>query len=1071
MSRRIVISCLDSVEETTVRTRAILAALLPFALWRTWPQAYGGQLPELGVEGPVCTPVRHQPFWRLEPEQFGYRPRFVSGVVTFDLENRPYMRSEYTLQTLDAEGRWTRLDFEDSVQKKYPKWDGKLHTGAFTEEHTVFDTRGAAYLIANATRSSLGKILLLHSTDGRRSWSAYEIGRGFARLERSDGHNDFSQPPPVLVYEAGRSGLLQLVVPKRRPDNTLDVSTVKVVSRDSYLVPNHSGGGNSLCSQGDLIHIVWPGRAPIDGQPKAGTPQYAATYDRKTGSLTKPAFLGFGGTGRPDPHNMPAIAADSKGYLHVVMGAHHDPFRYARSLKPRSTTSGWTAPVEFGAPKPSPNEGSYTYAGWICDADDTLHCAARWAGAGYTFRLVYLRKKAGSPWEDQQYLICPFAGNYSIYYHKMNLDRRGRLFINYVTTRTNRFPDEMAAYSKKWPAEDSSSRFPRKHPGILMSDDHGDSWRLAVTDDLIPAPPGEPRVRSRSSASGTEKRVDTETEGEKDLTPTATMLRQIGGAFGPVALVGDLAYVGVGNSLVILEVSEPSAVTVVGQTAPLADSVLHLRVKLPYVYVSAWRDGFVVYDVSAPAQPKVVGRDRKTEARGFDIAGDLLYLTTGRGGLRVFDASDPAKLREVGSFRTGEAYDAALVGDVAYLALGRGGLEVLDVGNPTSPKEIVHLLKPADYADRMNTIWYLTASDERLYLSPGPAEVCLRIFDVASPRQPKELGRLARPWGWGRRTAVIGNLVYFPGLTGFHVLDVSDPAQVRELGSTGSRSHSVAVSGNRACVTSGAGGLAVLDVSDPTSPKSLGHYEYPKLPFDLAIAGDRAYVADWSVGLHIFDVADPALPTAIGHYKKERWALGVAASGKHAYVAAGKEGLVVLDVSDPAQPRQVGLLETKTGIRDVAVLGRHAFVAEADLGVRVIGISAPSRPVAVASFKTPRQALGVAAAEGRLYIAEAQWIKGGVQVCEVSEGGRLKELGCIELDSDVWNVAVSGDCVYAAMAKDGVRVLDVKNPRAIRDLGRLQPRGTIFWAVAQKGELLYAACGSGGLNILKLPVP
>lgn len=1024
------------------------------------PRCSGQARPELGVTGPVHCPIQHRPFWRLEPALFAYQPRFVPGVVTFDLQNRPYIRSEGTVQTLGDDGNWVRIDFTRAIRAKYPDWDGKFATGPFAEEHVVFDEAGDAYMIVNTTRSSIGRVLLLHSTDLCQSWRAHVIGSGHARLERPDGHNEFRHPPPVLIYPAGSSGLLLLVLPEKNHDGSLDVSTVKEVSRDSYLVPNHSGGGNSLCSQGDLVHIVWPGRTDSAGQESKGTPEYAATYDRGTGALTEPTFLGFGGTGRPNPHNLPAIAADSNGYLHVVMGAHHDPFRYTRSLSPGSVTDGWTEPVEFGAPKPSPNEGSYTYAGWICDAEDTLHCVARWAGAGYRFRLVYLRKRQGGPWEDQQYLVVPFAGNYSVYYHKLNMDRRGRLFVNYHYTRAARFADEIAAHAKKWPTQDASVRFIRKDPCILTSDDGGDSWRLAVTADLMPTATAPPRTASRPNTASTEPK--------EQKTISAKTLLQLGGGFGPLDVAGGTACVGVGNSLVLLDVSSPGRINVLAQAAPLGDRIMDVHVRPPYVYVAAWRDGFAVYDVSDPSRPRLLDHDRETEARGFEVVDNLVYLTAAKGGLRVIDVSEPEHIREVGRFRGAEAYDVAIADHVAYLALGHGGLKTVHVADPTSPRQIAHVFRPSDYADRVNTAWGLTRHQDRLYVSPGPGEVCLRIYDISTPTDPKELGRLARPWGWGRKTAAGGSLLYFAGLDGLHVLDVSDPSQPRVIADTDISAVGVAANGNRLYATGGASGITVLDVSDPQQPKPMGSYEYPRLPFGIAVDGDRAYVADWDTGLHVFDVSDAGLPKAMGTYRKERWALGVSARGSYAYVAAGKTGLVVLDVSDPAHIREVGSLETATGVRDVALHGHHAFIAEADTGIRVLDISDPTKPRPLASFDTPRQALGVATADGRLYIAEAQMLKGGVRICEIADTGRLSEIGYWECDTDVWGVFASDNRVYAAMAADGLHLLDVATPAGPSDLGRINLSAAAVWGAARARDFLYAACGKDGLSVVSL---
>ena len=845
-----------------------------------------GQTPgELGVAGPVMTPLQHRSYWRLERELFGYQPGFVPGVVTFDLQNRPFVRAGQVIQTLDDQGQWVELDPAACVHEEYPDWDGKFGTGPSAEEHVAFDESGDAYTIINATRSSVGQVLLLHSQDGGHSWVPYPIGKGFVRMERLDGHNDFSSPPPILLYMSATPGVLQLILPEKLPDGTLDVSTVVDVSDDSLLVPNHSGGGNSLCSQGSLVHMVWPGRTPVPGG--VGTPEYAATYNRETGTLTEPVLLGFGGTDVSNPHNLPAIAADSEGMLHVVLGAHHDPFRYTKSLEPRSTTGGWTEPVEFGAPKLTPSEGSYTYTGWVCDAEDTLHCVARWAGDGYRFRLSYVRKPRDGEWEVRPHLVIPFAGNYSVYYHKLNLDRRGRLFVSYEYTRAARFDDEVAAHTKKHPLADPDLDFIIKDPSLLVSDDGGDSWRLAVTDDMQPDAEGPegPAVAGAPEASD---------EVEDEPLP-ATLLRQLGGAFHPIAVDGNLACVGVGNSLVLLDVSDPSQMSVIGQTSPLEDEVQDIQIQLPYVYVAAWRDGFVVYDISEPSEPRVVAHDASTEGRGFELVGDTVYLTASKDGLRVLDATEPEKLRETGRLSGIEAYDVEVLGQWAYVATGSYGVKLVDVGDPGEPKAVKDLFRPADFSDRVNTAWELTRDGNELYISPGPSNVALRVFDLSTPGNPQELAQVGEAlWGWGRLVAVSDEVLFLAGLDGMHMLDMSDPAEPRELGVTTDRIKGVAVNGDYT-YTTGESGVTAYDAGDPAQPQVLGSYQTPRMPFNLAVAGQRAYLADWKAGVQVFDVGKPTVAESTGDLREGemgsrgggQWGVRVRGRGKRRDGCAG----------------------------------------------------------------------------------------------------------------------------------------------------------------------------------------
>lgn len=1069
-----------------MRPTTRLLALLAVPLLCTGA-AFTQQTTELGVPGPVLTPIQHKPYWRLERERFGYQPRFQPGVTTFDLENHPYMRAGKVIQTLDERGRWQQIDLEAAVRAAYPDWDGTFSTGPFAEEHVVFDDDGDIYTIVNATRSPIGQALLLHSADAGANWRVYPLGAGMTRLERPDGHNQFTYPPPILIWFGPNKEHLRLIVPKKLFDGTLDVSTVVDVCDDSILVPSHSGGGNALCSLGDSIHIVWPGRTQIEGH--VGTPEYAATYSRTAGTLSEPVLLGFGGTDpEPNAHNLPAIAADSGGYLHVVLGAHHDPFRYARSLEPNSIAGGWTEPVEFGAPKLTPGEGSYTYTGWVCDQNDTLHCVARWAGEGYYFRLTYLRKPKDGNWEVRPHLVIPFGGNYSVYYHKLTVDRRGRLFCSYVYTRAARFDDEIAAHTKKNPAEDPNLDFINKEPCLLVSYDGGDEWRLAVTPDLRPDAVARHVLQTLASAA-LDAAPDADTPPEPTVPPVvpaetetaaplpesevrlpATLLRQLGGGFYPVAVEGNLACVGVGKSVVLLDIADPAAIRVIGQSSPLGDAVQDLRIRLPYLFVSAWRDGFAVYDISDPASPHLVAHDQSTEGRHFTLVDNTVYLPAAGDGLRIIDISAPSTPTELGRVTGIEAYDVEVLGQWAYVATGTQGMKIINIADPSAPAAVRDLFAPSDHADRVNTSWDVTRDGASLYVSPGPSPVPLRIFDLADPGNPAEVSTIGDvKWGWGRKVAVRDGLLAFAGLDGMHLIDVGDPAQPREIASTTDRIVAVAFGGSHVYATGG-GGLTAYNLADPAGPQAVGRYEAPKLPTSIAVAGTRAYVADWNAGLRVFDVTDPNLPKPLGLYGGEEWALGVAADEHYVYVAARGEGMVVLDAADPANLVPVGSFPSETGVRDVAVAGHFAYLAEAGVGVRVVDVADPAQPRLVGVAELDQEVLGLDAADGRLYIALAQLVTGGLRVCDIGDDGRLRHIGRYGCDSDVWDVEVSGNRAWLATAADGLQVLDVSDPRDPIYIGRVDVAGSV-WGVAGDGHPFYLPLGRDGLGVVELGAP
>ncbi|MCK5803017.1 MAG: BNR-4 repeat-containing protein, partial [Lentisphaeria bacterium] len=824
--------------------------------------------------------VKYKPWWRLEEALFGYRPEFDPGIACFGPDNETYMRFGDVVQTLDGAGNWQRLPLAPAVKKIFSTWDGVFMQGYFAEEHIVFDDAGDAYAVLNATRSSIGRLFLLHSRDRCRTWRAYAVGLGYGRLERRDGHTRMSRPPPLLIHDSGLRGILQLVVPEKKPDGSLDVSNSKVISEDSFLVANHSGGGNSLVTIGNRIHVFFPGKTPIAGQERTGTPEYVVTHDLEDGTTTEPVFLGFGGSGAPDAHNLPVVSADSQGYLHVVLGAHHDPFKYTRSLKPNSITDGWTKPQRFGTPKRTPNEGSYTYVGLVCDAADTLHVVARWAGESYTFKLAYLRKPHGKPWEKNRNLVTPFKGNYHVWYHKLTIDRKNRLFLNYVCRASIKRTDEVPSFGKKWPSEDLSGRFLTQSHCLLMSGDQGDTWHLATSRDL-----GAERPDTTPATAPGQKLEF----AEATMRPTG----QLGGPFREMAGAGRFLVVGVGQRATVLDVSDPTRLRLVGDSAALGDSIYDIDIQGDIVAVAAWRGGLHLFRLEKTGSLQPLGTWKGGEARRFQWQGRHLYLTTGRGGLHVLDTSNPSELVELGALRGIDICAVALHGGLAYGALGSGGLNVMDVSDPAHPRQLSVLYKPMSGSDRKNAAYNVTVGGEILYVCPGPAPSVLRVFDLKNPRQPLETADLEKPWGWGRPVALHGDRLLMASLQGLRILKQGPTPQ--ELVSWESRSiGSVTVIGDTAYATLGGDGIAALDISSSDSVKEIGRYSQPGTPFALAAEGQTLFVADWKHGIRIFDVANADRPVERRSLVKYPHVFAMSARRGVLAAALGAEGAVLI---------------------------------------------------------------------------------------------------------------------------------------------------------------------------------
>ena len=423
---------------------------------------------------PIEMPIAFTPY-RHENEQFGYWPEYpLDNQLYFDAENHPLIRSRPGVKSI-AKGQWRESAFSTAITSRPPELEGVGFGMSSTK--LAFDADNDLYLVTYSGDHSI----LLRSGDGGQTFAATIIPPGRAPshhfdIEQFTGCN-FPENPPALVrytrtasdpkLKWRRVNDLELFLPEK-VDGEIVVGDPILISDKCIGLSSHSGIPATVVSRGSKVHVAW-GEATDPDIKVPGVPAFVATYDRETGSLTEPALIGYGAPAN-DIHNSPSITMDSKGYLHVLAGTHGKPFQYAQSLKPNDASGGWTEAVPVGDKLP------VTYIGLVCDPDDTLHLVCRlWQFGGEPFPLSshatlgYLRKPAGKPWEEPRKLVRAAFSEYSIFYHRLTIDRVGRLFLSYDYWSTFWF-------------------YRNDHVGnrraLMMSEDGGDNWRLTRAEDL-----------------------------------------------------------------------------------------------------------------------------------------------------------------------------------------------------------------------------------------------------------------------------------------------------------------------------------------------------------------------------------------------------------------------------------------------------------------------------------------------------------------------------------------------------------------------------------------------------------
>ena len=411
---------------------------------------------------PLEMPIKLEPY-RHENAQFGYLPDYpTSNQVYFDPENRPYVLTSSRLWT-GRDGSWQDLPLETA--------DGASITPRMTK--VAFDAAGNAYFIGTAG----GEPVYVRLSAGGNVFEAWPIpAPGAFDIEQFSGHNIPEGPPPFVRnirteidpdIKWRRVNDLALFIP-RLDDGAIDVGEPVLISQKSIGMSMHSGIPSAIVSRGSKVHVVW-GEATDPEEEVPGVPTYIATYDRDAAELGEPVLIGYGPPAN-DVHNSPCITIDSEGILHVLVGTHGRTFKHAQSLEPNTAYGGWTEAEDVG---PGLRQ---TYVGLVCDEEDTLHLVFRlwrtdreYFPAGHYATLAHMSKRPGEDWSDPEILIAAAFSEYSIFYHRLTIDRQGTLFLSYDYWSTFWF-----YRTDHW----------GDHRALLISPD-GALWKLAANEDLM----------------------------------------------------------------------------------------------------------------------------------------------------------------------------------------------------------------------------------------------------------------------------------------------------------------------------------------------------------------------------------------------------------------------------------------------------------------------------------------------------------------------------------------------------------------------------------------------------------
>ena len=529
---------------------------------------------------------------------------------------------------------------------------------------------------------------------------------------------------------------------------------------------------------------------------------------------------------------------------------------------------------------------------------------------------------------------------------------------------------------------------------------------------------------------------------------TAEMLNQQGGRAEGVAVVGNVAFTAIGPRLVALDVTDPAAPVLLGQSQVLPGLAVAVVVDSGVAYVAA-ASVIVALDVVEPTSMTVLSQvDMGPSVTQLVLAGDTLIAGLSvpasappgfqPGGIFTLDVSTPGQLHLLDHAPLpSPVYALAADQSMVYAAHPAAtDFYALDISNPADLPDAVAVLG-AGLTDS------LSLAGDVLVAGGGVSD--LHAWDVGDPLQPQPLWDVQAPPDAALGLGVVEDFVLdgdraFLAAVGYSgdvigVLPIELPTAVSAGVDGAIASSKLALADGRAFFAHG--DLSVYDLAAP-SAAPLGRYALPAVS-DVAMSDDVG-IALAGNQLLTFDLPDL---TVLGAYTGEVHCqscyaayLDVALAGDVAYVSAADDGLRVISLADPGAPVLLGSLDATTGYAELGVgsvaAGQLVYLADAGVcdgpNLLAFDLADPAAPRLVEAVAVEGCVAALDVDNGRLYAAGNFADRPGGTLTIFTESAAGPQLaGSLAWSEPISSVRGFGDLVLVGTAA-GLEVVSVADP-------------------------------------------
>lgn len=348
----------------------------------------------------------------------------------------------------------------------------------------------------------------------------------------------------------------------------------------------------------------------------------------------------------------------------------------------------------------------------------------------------------------------------------------------------------------------------------------------------------------------------------------------------------------------------------------------------------------------------------------------------------------------------------------AFVAAGLEGLIIVDVTNEKKPRFISQFIDGS-------TFILVTASENFVYLATSYGK--LSIFDIS----------------------IIGNPILVS-----ESFDLDHPKKIQ-------------IVDNYAYIADSWNGFVILDISNKTNPILITEVSisYFDVVYDFVLKESIVYLVGWDF-LSIVDITNPLSPIILGQLSIDDSSFGLDVTDDLAIVTLWSKGVLFIDITNLTNPFVITKYwDSKHVIQDVFIHKNKAILLSKNEGLVIIDISDINNLVKVFETSIGQYNYNAYLYKKFVYIVD---IYKGIYIYNV-EKMTEEPIGIFSCAGYTYDIHVKDNYAYLANGYSGLIIVDVRDPKNPKEIGRYESNTIYYLSVFVQGNFAYCFNAMGDM--------